>query len=187
MKKFFQRLTWFQWGLLAALVIGITGTVGLAVGYASGAREKGINRAISIAVDVQTQFELGMNDFVAGHYDLAKQRFEYVIEQDPTFPGGIEMLAKTLTQLQQTVPGEAEVVLPTATLSPTPDLRAVEELFALAQGQVANQDWINLVQTLLSLRNIDPLYQVVEVDRMLFLGLRFSGAQKILDLGDLEG
>ena len=44
-----------------------------------------------------------------------------------------------------------------------------------------------MVQTIVALRDIEPLYRASEVDRMLFLGLYFSGIGKILDDGNLEG
>ena len=70
---------------------------------------------------------------------------------------------------------------------PTPDTRAVDELFQVAQSQWQNQDWVSLSQTIVSLRNLDPSYRAREVDRMLFLALRFNGVDKILNKGNLEG
>jgi hypothetical protein len=67
------------------------------------------------------------------------------------------------------------------------DTRAIDELFTSADGQWQNQEWANLIQTIVSLRDIDPLYRVKEVDRMLFLALRFNGMDKILNQGNLEG
>jgi tetratricopeptide (TPR) repeat protein len=40
-----------------------------------------------------TQFELGVADMDAGRYEMARKRFEYVIEINPNFPGIEEKLA----------------------------------------------------------------------------------------------
>ncbi|MBU1661765.1 MAG: hypothetical protein KKD28_09865 [Chloroflexi bacterium] len=182
----FQRLSWLQWFLLGSIVLIFTGTTGIALGYASGIKDREKDLAISIAVDTQIQFDLGLKDFEAGHYELARQRFEYVIQQNPEFPGVIDMLVETLRRLPEPVI-QATDTLASPTPSPTPDTRPVDELFALAEAQFRNQEWKNLVQTIVSLRNIDPFYHTSEVDRMLFLGLRFSGIEKILNDGNLEG
>jgi tetratricopeptide (TPR) repeat protein len=186
--RFFNRFSWFQWFLLGVFVLIFTGTVGLAFGYLSGVKNRENNRAIAAAVDISSQFELGMNDFEAGNYPLAQQRFEYVIQQNPNFPGAVDMLTETLLRLAETADITIEIEeMPTQTPSPTPDTRLADELYAVAQEQFRNQDWENLIQTITSLRDIDPLYQVGNLDRMLFLGLRFSGIDKILNEGNLEG
>jgi tetratricopeptide (TPR) repeat protein len=190
--KILHRLTWFQWMLVGLLTLILVGTAGLASGYSAGVKEKSKNLAFSIAVDIQTQFELGVQDYAVGNYDLARQRFEYVIQQYPDYPGVVDMLTETLLRLSETgVPPTAMVVVyPTPTVtppSPTPDTRAIDELFSQAQEDWRNQSWKALVQTILSLRDIDPLYRVGEVDRMLFLALHFSGMEKILNDGNLEG
>ena len=110
-----------------------------------------------------------------------------MVKQNPDFPGAVDKLAETLVRLSEPVIQITDIVIPSPTPSPTPDTRPVEELFTLAQNQFRNQDWKNLVQTIVSLRNIDPLYRAGEVDRMLFLGLRYSGIEKILNDGNLEG
>lgn len=185
--RFLKRLNWLQWILLGTMLLGIAGFAGLATGYASGltAREK--NLAKSVVVDLQTQFDLGLKDFEAGNYDLARQRFEYVLQQDPNFPGAIDMLAETLVWGSSAADLTIDIGSSPPTPSPTPDTRPADELFGLAEEQMRNQEWKNLVRTIVSLRDIDPLYRAVELDRMLFLGLRFSGIEKILNHGDLEG
>jgi len=186
-KDFYRRLTWFQWFILSAFTLLLAGACGLLLGYMTGTRARAMDTAVSDAVELQTQFELGLQDYRTENYSLARQRFEYVLNRDPDFPGAAQYLADTLLRLSEAGIQVTDVVAPTATLSPTPDTRAVDELYAVAQSQFQNQDWRNLVQTILSLRNVDPLYQVTEVDRMLFLGLHFSGIDKILNEGDLEG
>jgi len=187
MKRLIRRITWLQWFLIGAAFILVAGAAGLVLGYWTGAGKREINQAISKAVDVQTQFELGMKDYGDGNYNLARQRFEYVLQQNPDFPRATEMLSETLLRLAESGVEISTIEPPTATPSPTPDTRPVEELFSAAQGHLTNQEWRTLVQTILALRDIDPGYRASEVDRMLYLALRFSGIEKILDDGDLEG
>jgi hypothetical protein len=183
----YRRLSWYQWFFVGASILLMAGGIGLVLGYITGTRARAVDAAISGAVDLQTQFELGIQDYRAGEYSLAQQRFEYVLNNDPDFPGVAQYLAETWLRLNETGIQVDDLIPPTATLSPTPDTRAVDELYAVARTQFQNQDWRNLVPTILALRNINPLYQVTEVDRMLFLALHFSGIEKILGEGDLEG
>jgi hypothetical protein len=185
--KIYQRFSWFQWFLIGAFVLLLAGATGLMLGYLTGTRARARDAAIVEIVELQTQFELGLKDYREGSYPLAKQRFEYVLGKDPDFPGAAQYLAETLLRMDEAGIEVTEVVLPTATLTPTQDTRAVDELYSVAQNQFQQRNWRDLVQTILALRNVDPLYQVMEVDQMLFLALTFSGGSKILEDGDLEG
>lgn len=183
----YRRLNWFQWFLVGAFILLLAGTLGLVWGYITGTRAREKDAAISHAVEIQTQFELGLDDYTDGRYSLARQRFEYVLKVEPGFPGAAQYLAETLLRMDESGIQVTEVILPTSTLSPTPDTRAIDELYATALNQLTAKDWGTLIHTILALRNIDPTYRVVEIDRMLYLSLRFGGIQKILDEGDLEG
>lgn len=190
--KFLGRLTWLHWLLSLAFGLIAAGLIGVSLGYSSGVFQREKDLAFSITEDIQTQFELGLQDYAAGNYELAEQRFEYILEQNPNYPGVIDMLVETHLQTSKSLIQATESNIPTSTAEvptpvPTPDTRAVDELFQAAQGQLQNQDWTSLSQTIVSLRDIDPTYKVIEVDRMLFLALHFSGMDKILNKGNLEG
>jgi tetratricopeptide (TPR) repeat protein len=186
--KFFQKLTWMHWLLLGFFVLIFSGTLGLAFGYVSGNQQRDNNLAVALEADIQTQYELGMQDFNAGNYALARQRFDYVLQQDPNYPGVVDMLSETLLRMAEptAVPATATPAA-TATPSPTPDTRQADELYSQAEAQFNNQEWKTLVETIVALRNIDPQYRAQEVDRMLYLGLLFNGIDKIMNQGDLEG
>lgn len=172
--------------------VAIFGLLGLAViamlsafaGYNSGIRQRKQAEALLVSQRVQEQFELGMQDMQAKNYDLARQRFEYVISLDPNYPGVTEALAEVLVQLNA-VATPTLVLSPTP--SPTPDLRGVEELFTQAQEHLANFEWGAAIDTLLALRKADPTYQPVWVDDMLYVAYRNRGKDKILKSCDLEG
>jgi tetratricopeptide (TPR) repeat protein len=180
-------LTWLQWLFVGLIALLFAGMVGLMTGYLSGENQRQQRQTFASAIDLTTQFELGVMDLEDGRYELAKQRFEYVVQQDPSFPGAIDKLAETLIMLS------GQEIQPTVTLSvtiaptATPDTQAVEELFDQAQGQFTHQDWRDLLQTIVALRDLDPFYRVIEIDRMLYLALRMTGIDKILTDGDLEG
>jgi hypothetical protein len=125
-----------------------------------------------------------MLDMEAKRYDLARQRFEYVIQVNPNYPGVTEQLALVLLEINTTATPTQK---PTPTITATPDMRGVEELFVQAQIDLANMDWTNAINTLLSLRKADPNYQPVWVDDMLYVAYRNRGKDKILKDGDLEG
>jgi tetratricopeptide (TPR) repeat protein len=133
---------------------------------------------------VQEQFALGLQDMEARRFDLARQRFEYVIQIDPSYPGVTEKLAEALLSMQSTA---TPTTAPTPTITPTPDLRNVEERFSQAQQSLTNGEWTAAIETLLALRKIAPEHQPVEVDGMLYIAYRNRGADKILRDGDLEG
>jgi len=190
MKKiisFFDTLTWWQWIILWGAMLAVFGATGIALGYSSGLQERQKSLAFARAVDLQLQVELGVADLDAGNYDLARQRFEYVLGQDPGFPGITDRLAETLLRIAETSTQEVALPTPTPAPTPTPDTRTIDELFSTAQRQYQNREWKNLIQTISALRDIDPLYQVSLTDRMLYVALRMAGVQKILEDGDLEG
>jgi tetratricopeptide (TPR) repeat protein len=136
-------------------------------------------------LSIKEQFDLGVTDFQAGRLDLARQRFEYVLQHDPAYPGAADQLAQVMAILFATA--TPTPVPPTVTPTPTHDFRPVEQLFSQAQSQFASSDWNGAIDTLLALRQADINYNVAQVDGMLYLALRNRGLQKITEQSNLEG
>lgn len=176
--------SWFFWasiGILALLIIASLSAYG---GYRSAIGERNSFKATQIAGDAETQFLLGMEDIQAGRYELARQRFEYVIQLDPGFPGIQDRLAEVLLELRTTA---TPTTAPTPTLTPTPDLRGRDELYDGGRSMLMSGDWSNAIETLLTLRKRYPDYNAVKVDGMLYVALRNRGVDKIAAEADLEG
>ncbi len=168
-------------GLFALLLIA-----GLSAffGYNSGISARKSTEATAVSQRVQEQFQLGLQELADKEYFRARQRFEYVINLKPNYPGVTEKLAESLLALNTTA---TPTLIPTPTLSPTQDLRSEEELFSAGKQSIANNDWEAAINTLLALRKNDPNYRTVEVDGFLFIALRNRGVDKIIKQADLEG
>lgn len=170
--------------LLGFILIIFAGLLSALSGYSTGIGQRQSAEATQVNLQVSEQFELGLQDIEAKRYDLARQRFEYVIQLDPSYPGVTEKLADVLLEMNTTA---TPTTAPTPTLTPTPDTRNVDELFRQAQEDLNNQDWSAAIDTLLALRKADAAYQPVWVDDKLYVAFRNRGTDKILVQGDLEG
>jgi tetratricopeptide (TPR) repeat protein len=173
------------------LIIPLLGLAGLFVillvsafgGYSSGIGLRRAAESTQVAQSAVQQFQLGLQDMEQGAYFRARQRFEYVIQLVPDYPGATEKLAEALLYLNATAtPTQA----PTPTITPTPDTRATEELFNKASQAILNSEWDQAVEALLALRANDPAYRPVDIDGMLFLALRNRGRDRILKENNLE-
>ena len=187
MMKFLSRVTWLQWLIFTFFALMFIGSLGLAFGYGSGVHDREQNRSTSRTVEILNQYEMGMADYEAGNYVLALQRFDYVVQQDPNFPGVVSMLSDTMLRISEQTVSATEIPTTTPTPAPTVDSSMVESFFTQAEIQFQNQEWKLLVETIATLRDADPLYRAKDTDRMLFLALYFNGIDKILNEGDLEG
>jgi tetratricopeptide (TPR) repeat protein len=127
------------------------------------------------------QFALALIDINNGRYEAAKQRLDFIILNDPSFPGATQKLAEVLVLMS--IP----TATPTPTLTPTPDLRGAEALFTQAKQLIAAQDWANALVALDQLRKDDPTYHTAEVDGMYYFALRNQGHYLITQQGNLEG
>ena len=167
--------------IIALLLIAATSAFG---GYLSGINNRTNYEATQVSQQISEQYQLGLEDLEAKRYDLARQRFEYVIRLDPNYPGVTEKLALVLLELNTTA---TPTVVPTPTLTPTLDLRGAEELYSQSQLLLADGKWSEAIETLLKLRKDEPEYQTVKVDSMMYVALRNRGVERILRDGDLEG
>ena len=82
---------WVVGGVIAVLLITAFGALG---GYYSGIATRKATENNNRALAASMQYQLGLTDLQAGRYGFAKQRFEYVIELDPGFPGVLEKMAE---------------------------------------------------------------------------------------------
>ena len=128
---------------------------------------------------VEEQFQLGIEDLLAGRYDLAQQRFEYVLSHDPGRSDAAELLDRALTAMQvpTRTPG------PTATpITPTPtlDVGSLDVLFRQAQAAFAAGDWGRVLEASLLVRAGDPHLHRDEINALLAQSLRARGVQRIL-------
>lgn len=165
--------------LIALLALGIFG------GYQSALSIRKNAESSTLMEQLGEQFQYALVDMEFGRYEVAKQRLEFIIEKDSTFPGAQEKLTEVLVQINL----QANYVAPTATpsLTPTPDFSGAEQAFARAQQLIAAQDWSGALGALDSLRKFDPNYNTSQVDGMYYFALRNNGYNLIVNQGNLEG
>ena len=179
-----RRSRWLGVSLLGLLGLGLIAILSGLGGYFSGIAMRQDAAITQVAQAALEQYELGVQDIAQGNYFRARQRFEYVIQLNPAYPGAVEKLADVLLELSTTA---TPTLLPTPTLSPTPDLRGVEELYNQGLQLLNNSEWSKAIDAFLQLRKTDPEFRKVEIDGQLFLALRHRARDKILNEADLEG
>jgi tetratricopeptide (TPR) repeat protein len=179
-------VTRLLWGLLGVILIGIFIVAGSFMGYRQGINDRTGFEATEVAMAIEEQYELGVQDMQAGNYEVARQRFEYVIQINPNHPGVIDRMAEVLLVMNATA---TPTPAPTPTLppanTPTPDLRGQEELFVHAQNSIVEEQWDTAIETLETLRKNDPAYKAIELDGMFYVAFRNRGAKNI-GAGKLE-
>ncbi|RPI26079.1 MAG: hypothetical protein EHM70_19395 [Chloroflexota bacterium] len=167
-------------GILTLLIIAGMSAYG---GYKSGMEDRIDASTTQMVQGLQAQYDMGVEDMQAGRYDRAITRFQWIIQQNPDYPGALDHLAESILAISITA---SPTVAPTPTLTPTPDLRSVEELYTQGQQALASGEWSNAIDTLLKLRKKAPDMHPIEVDGMLYVALRGRGVDKIKN-ADLEG
>jgi hypothetical protein len=168
--------------LVGVLILVMFALSGAGIGYASGIQQRIGQANQQKLVTAATQFNYGVQAMLQNNFEVARIQFEYVIKIVPDFPGLKEKYTQTLVEL-------AKLNVPTATpqVTPTPDNRGIEALFAQAQQEVNSKNGVAALKTLDTLRNQDIKYRTLDVDAMYYMALRFSGMEKIARLADQEG
>lgn len=177
-----HRWPWVLGGIFLILALGALGGM---MGYRNAIQMRSQISAEQIAATATEQFMLGLQEQQDGQYDLALKRFEYVIQLDPNFPGVQEKLTEVMMSIALAKTPTATIPAATPTLTPTPDVRAEEDIFNNARALLANKEWFKAIEMLDTLRNKNLGYRTIEVDGMYYVALRFRGLAKI-NAGALE-
>jgi hypothetical protein len=172
-----RRWRWILGGVAVFVVLFGLGALG---GYQTGLFARQSEEGLQKAVEANYQYQLGVVDLEQGACKGAKDRFIYVIELVPDYPGAQERLIEASICASGGAPTAEAPVGPT----PTPDLRGAEQIFADAQGLLAAGTWDSLLPALDTLRKNFPDFQPIEVDRMYYIALRNRGMERISPAGD---
>ncbi len=149
--------------MVAAVSISAVG------GAVAGQNERYARATQTTMADLSVQFELGIQDLQAGRTDLAVQRFRWILERDPTYPGIAEQLAAA-EQLVLPIGGTS-----TPTLAPASSDQDLETLFAEAQRYHVSGQWENAITRLEEIQGRDPRFREAEVKELLFSSLQSLG------------
>jgi tetratricopeptide (TPR) repeat protein len=180
-----RRWLWFIVGILLVIIITAIGSY---MGYQKGIQQRLDQQFSEIALIATTQFQLGLQDMQTGNFELARKRFEYVIQIDSKFPGAAEKLVEVSIAMSRT---ETPTAAPSATpsvipVTPTVDTRGAQQLFTEVVQLINNKEWQKALDTLEALRQNNKEYRTVEVDGLYYIVLRNLGVHKILIEGELE-
>jgi tetratricopeptide (TPR) repeat protein len=170
-----RRFLFNALGLIAILAIALLG------GYSSGLGVRKSNQSSLIMQQLGDQYKAALVDIQFQRYQNAQQRLEWIIANDPTFPGAQDTLTKVLVLSNQPTPTM------TPSLTPTPDFSGAQDAFATAQQLIAAQDWPGAIGALDQMRKLDRNYQQSQVDGMYYFALRNYGYNLIVKEGNLEG
>jgi hypothetical protein len=181
-----RRFAWLRLLILGWLILIVVAALGGYTGYQAGSEDRLATQAAQNTAEIESQYVQGLANLAEHQCDFARQRFEWVITQDPNHSGAIEGLAQALSCLNATATPTPLTPTPTPTVTPTPDLRGADVQFAEAEQIMAAGDWDAAINALFNLRKLDPAYRAVEVDSMLYVAFRNRGVDKILSQGELE-
>jgi tetratricopeptide (TPR) repeat protein len=167
--------------LFSALGLVIILVLAIFAGYSSGISIRKSNEAANISQQLGVQFQYALVDIEFGRYENAKERLDFILTHDPSFPGVQEKLTQVLVLMNRPTPTI------TASLTSTPDFTGAEQAFTQAQQLIAAQDWPGALGTLDQIRKLDPTYKTGQVDGMYYFALRNYGYDLITKQGNLEG
>ena len=170
---------------IRSILIGITGFVVLIGlggfgGYSSALAVRRSAKSQIIDQQLSEQYQYALVDIQFGRYDAAKQRLEFIIQNEPSYPGAQETLTQVLVLSHMPTPTV------TASIPPTADFSGAENGFLKAQQLVAAQDWPNAISALDQVRKLDSTYNTSLVDGMYYFSLRNYGVA-LIGQGNLEG
>lgn len=168
----------FLFNALSLIVILV---IVILAGYSAGIGVRKNNQSTLIMQQLGEQYQNTLIDIQFERYENARQRLEWIIAQDPTFPGAQEKLTEVLVLSNRPTPTL------TPSLTPTPDFSGAQEAFTKAQQLIATQDWPGAIGALDQMRKLDPTYQQSQVDGMYYFALRNYGYDLITKQGNLEG
>lgn len=80
------------WILLGFLLMVLVILLGAFWGYQNGITRRVANEESTVLARAAEQYELALSDYENDRIQMAKQRIEYVISLDPTYPGASELL-----------------------------------------------------------------------------------------------
>ena len=166
-------------GLIVIFMLAILG------GYGSGISIRKETKASAMLQQLGQQYQFALVDMQFGRYENAKERLEFIIENDPSFPGASDTLTQVLVQMSTQASQPAQTAMPTVTSAP--DFSGVEEAYTQAQQLIAAQDWPGTINALDQMRKLDANYQTSQVDGMYYFALRNYGYDLIVKQGNLEG
>jgi tetratricopeptide (TPR) repeat protein len=157
--------------------------LGIASGYFSGITIRRNAQQSLITQQLSDQFSRALVDIEFGNYNTARQRLEYIIGLNPSFPGAQEKLTEVL--VASSIPTATPEVAPTAELVVVNDAN-FEAIYSQAQQLIAAGQWQNVLTVLDTMRQKDPSYRTGEVDGMYYFSLRNLGVD-LIKQGNLEG
>ena len=117
------RLRNVWWLILFPLLAIVVMLVGGYSGYQRGLEDRISAEATSDAQSLLEQFNLGVEDLTAGRYDVARQRAEYILSQDPNNEAAIGLLDLALQALNRPTLTPTLAITPTV-MTPTPDRKS---------------------------------------------------------------
>ena len=170
------------WRSVVISLLGFLVLIGLGAfgGYSSGIGDRKAAEGGVITQQVAEQYQFALVDIEFGRYEAARQRLEFIIANDPSFPGAQEKLTEVL--VLSVIP----TATPTATLTPTPDLSGAESSYQRALQLIQAQDWPGALTALDQIRKLDSTYKTAQVDGMYYFALRNQGVA-LIGQGNLEG
>ncbi len=163
--------------ILGVIVLLFLGGLG---GYESGVKNRVDTQSQLTSQQLSQQYQYTLVDEQFGRYESAKERLDYIIQNDPSYPGAQAELAKVLVQMS--IPTATPTAVPTS----TPDMRGEQSLFATAQQLIAAGNWANALTELDQLRKQDRNYNTSQVDGMYYYTLRNYGVNMIQQQCNLE-
>lgn len=171
--------------LLVLILLAIAITLGGIAGYLNGSQARQAAISAESTQSLEEQYQLGLQDLAEGRYAMARQRFEYVLSQNPGHPGAVGNLAEAMSILYAT--STPTSLPPTLVPTPTFDARPIQDLFSNAVTLFNSSAWSQVIDTIASLRQADLGFQSARVDGMLYAAFRHRGVGKILEEGNLQG
>ncbi len=162
-------------GILVLLGLSVFGGYTVAIGDRQQAASQVKNQQLS------EQYEFALVDIQFGRYEAAKQRLDFIITNDPNYPGALQKLTEVMVAMS--IPTATSTPMPTSTPNPT----GAEGIFNQTKQLIAAGDWANALTALDEVRKADPGYKTGQVDGMYYYVLRNYGYDLITRQGNLEG
>jgi hypothetical protein len=195
MKKLNAALSWLgqivrqhkfltAWAISSLVILLFMSLIGGLGGYRAAQLEREKSLAALGVESLSEQYSLAIQDLEGGRFDVARQRFEYILARDPAFPGAADGLARAIQILYASA--TPSPIPATVTPTPTQDMRPIQDLFTQAEQLFSAKEWNSLVDVVLAIRRVDEGFNPVVLDRFLYRALRNRGLEQITQYGNLE-